>query len=207
MSNEPPPIIIYADPPWPFRVWSKDTGSGRSAESHYPTMTIEQLCALPVKDLAGKNSALFLWAVWPSIFEYIPWLAEAWGYTYKTLAWEWVKLNTSGRGWAVGMGYYTRANTEPCLLLTRGRMPVAVRDELGLIVSYTEDFFTPESELGLPMVYPRYAHSQKPPEAYRKIERLYPDGVYLELFARRKHPGWLSWGNEIESDFVLQAGG
>lgn len=181
--------IILADPPWDFRVWDPDTGHDRSAESHYPTMTIEDLCNLPVGDLAAPNCALFLWAVWPSIFKYVPRLLhkDNWNFTYRTEAWVWVKAKRSGFGHHFGMGYYTRANTEPCLLAVRGNMPVAAHDVPALIYS------------------PVREHSRKPDEQYTKIERLYPDQRYIELFARHKgRPNWHYWGNEVDSDIILR---
>jgi N6-adenosine-specific RNA methylase IME4 len=179
--------VILADPPWAFEVWNRDTGNGRSAESHYPTMSLDAICSLPVADLAADNCALFLWAVWPSIFDAQK-VIEAWGFAFKTLGFEWVKLTESGMGFHIGMGYYTRANPEPCLLAVRGSMPVAVHDERNLIVS------------------PVRRHSQKPDEQYRKIERLYPGRRYLELFARRKRAGWDAWGNEVASDITMPGG-
>jgi N6-adenosine-specific RNA methylase IME4 len=190
--------LILADPPWKFKVWDHDTGSGRSAESHYPTMTITQLCALPIRDLTAENCALFLWCVWPSIFEFVPPLLEAWGFEYKTLAFEWWKLNKQWwryflpmtgllrrhdfleRLFFMGMGYYTRANPEPCLLAVKGKIPVAVHNQRNFIIA------------------PLREHSCKPDQQYTKIERLYPNRSYLELFARHTRPGWHSWGNEIE---------
>jgi len=176
--------VILADPPWQFRVWNKDTGNGRSAESHYPTMSLDDICNIPVSQFASINCALFLWAVWPSIFD-AQRVIESWGFEYKTKAWSWVKANKTGFGFFVGMGYYTRANDEPCLLATRGKMPVARRDIQALIYS------------------PVREHSRKPDDQYRKIEALYPNKKYLELFARRKRDGWDSWGNEIESDIFF----
>lgn len=172
--------VILADPPWDFRVWDKDTGSGRSASAHYPTMSINDICALPVRKLMKPDCALFLWAVWPSIFDNIPKLLSVWGFAYKTLAWIWVKSKKNGEGFTTGMGYYSRANSEPCLLAVRGSMPVAAHDVLAVIHS------------------PRRAHSQKPDEQYEKIERLYPNMKYLELFARQRRVGWDAWGAECE---------
>jgi len=177
--------IILADPPWAFRVWSKDTGNGRSAESHYPTMSTDELCLLPVP--ATGAAALFLWACWPVLPDALR-VIQAWGFEYKTIAWVWAKLNRNNMGFFTGMGYYTRANTEPCLLAVRGRMPVAVHDVQALIVS------------------PVREHSRKPDEQYSKIERLYPGGPYLEMFARRSRPGWDVWGNEVDSTIAIMAG-
>ena len=75
--------IIYADPPWNYKVYSKK-GLGRSAESHYPTMSIEDICALPVGNLADKDCALFLWVTIPCLLEGLS-VLKAWGFTYKTV--------------------------------------------------------------------------------------------------------------------------
>ena len=83
--------IIYADPPWQYKVYSRK-GLGRSAESHYPTMTIEDICALPVDKLADRDCALFLWVTMPCLMDGFRAL-EAWGFTYKTIAFVWVKQN------------------------------------------------------------------------------------------------------------------
>ena len=81
--------IIYADPPWSYKVYSKK-GMGRSAESHYPTMNIEDICAFPVGDLADKDCALFLWVTIPCLLEGLS-VLKAWGFTYKTVGFVWVK--------------------------------------------------------------------------------------------------------------------
>jgi N6-adenosine-specific RNA methylase IME4 len=176
--------VILADPPWPYRVWSEDTGAGRSAASHYPTMSLADICALPMAKLAAENCALFLWAVWPSIFEARD-VIQAWGFEYKTKAWTWIKANKNGFGFFTGMGYYTRANDEPCLLAIKGRMPVAAHDVQALIYA------------------PVRAHSQKPQEQYDKIAKLYPGGKCIELFARKRRQGWDAFGDEIENSIEL----
>lgn len=175
--------IILADPPWDFKVWNKDTGAGRSASAHYNTMSLEDICSLPIANIASKNCALFLWAVWPRIFDAQK-VIEAWGFRYATKAWTWIKTTKTGSP-AWGMGYYTRANDEPCLLATRGSMPVAVHNELALIFSQ------------------RREHSQKPNEQYAKIERLYPNTSKIELFARQRQNGWDVFGNEVEGSISL----
>jgi N6-adenosine-specific RNA methylase IME4 len=175
--------VILADPPWSFRVWDKDTGSGRSAASHYSTMSTDELEKLKLP--SNKNCALFLWVCWPTLPEGLD-LIKAWGFKYKTIAWSWAKLNKSGNGFFTGMGYYTRANTEPCILAVKGNMPVSAHDVKALIVS------------------PRREHSRKPDEQYAKIERLYPGKKYLEMFARQKWPGWDVWGDEVASDVEIK---
>ncbi len=174
--------VIIADPPWTFRAWSS-RGGGRGPT--YPTMTLGELQALPVGELASDNAALFLWCCWPGIFRDAPALLTAWGFEYRACAFLWVKANPRGAGFFRGLGYYTRANTEPCLLAVRGSMPVAAHDVSQVIYA------------------PVRRHSQKPDEQYSRIERLYPGREYLELFARAKRPGWAAWGNEIQSDIVM----
>jgi N6-adenosine-specific RNA methylase IME4 len=174
--------VILADPPWTFSVWNADK-SDRHVSHKYDLMTVDDICALPVINLSSDNCALFLWATWPNLLDAIK-VIEAWGFTYRTEAWVWLKANTNGFGFFTGMGYYTRANTEPCLLAVKGSMPVARHDIQALIYS------------------PIREHSRKPDDQYRKIEALYPGKRYLELFARHKRPGWDAWGNEIESDLA-----
>lgn len=176
--------VILSDPPWDFKVWNKDTGSGRSASAHYNTMDLVSICALPVSDFAEKNCALFLWGVWPRIFDTEK-VINSWGFTYKTLAWVWVKQTKSQMKLFTGMGYYSRANSEPCLLATRGKMPVKAHDVLSIILS------------------PVRKHSQKPDEQYEKIARLYPDGERLEMFARRPRAGWDVFGNEVVNSIAM----
>ena len=121
--------IIYADPPWAYRTYSKK-GQGRSAESHYPTMCIEDIKALPVGELAAKDCALFLWITFPCLCEALEVLA-AWGFSYKTVAFVWVKQNRRNDDLFTGMGYWTRANAEICILATKGhpkRVDAGVED-------------------------------------------------------------------------------
>lgn len=178
--------VILADPPWQFRVWNRDTGQGRSAEAHYPTMTLADICALPIP--AADNAVLFLWTTFPVLQEAFQVIA-AWGFEYKTQAFTWIKANRSGMGFFTGMGYYTRANAEPCLLCTRGKPGRPLNRGIQSLI------YAPVME-----------HSRKPDDQYRKIESLYPGRTYLELFARRKRPGWYSWGNQIESDLAIGGG-
>lgn len=185
--------VIYADPPWRYEVYSRDTGLGRSAESHYPTMPTADIATLPVGSLAAPDCALFMWATWPTIEDAFK-LGKAWGFTYKTCAFLWAKMNKSAvdrwtnaddpANWFTGLGHWTRANTEPCLLFTRGRPQRKSKSVRQFIAS------------------PIREHSRKPDAIYGRIEALV-GGPYLELFARRKWAGWDSWGNEIVSDVVI----
>ena len=175
--------IIYADPPWSYRVWS-EKGKGRSAENHYSTMSVKDICALPVADIAAKDSALFLWATFPNLPEAFE-VIKAWGFTYKTVAFTWVKTCRKSPGYFVSLGHWTRANAEVCLLATKGsphRISKSVRQ---LIVS------------------PIRQHSQKPGEARERIVELMGSLSRVELFAREKVTGWSAWGNEVDSDITL----
>ena len=176
--------IVYADPPYSYRVWNKKD-AGRTAESHYPTMDVEKICALPVADIAAEDSVLFLWATFPNLpqaFEII----KAWQYTYKTVAFTWVKKNRKSPGYFVSLGHWTRANAEVCLLATRGHPQRISKSVRQLIVS------------------PVGRHSQKPDEARTRIVELLGDLPRVELFAREKVEGWSAWGNEVQSDISLE---
>ncbi|RKI67832.1 adenine methyltransferase [bacterium 1xD42-67] len=170
--------VILADPPWSFRAWSSK-GMGRSAEQHYPTMRLEDIKALPVFDLAAGDCVLFLWATFPMLKEALE-VIDTWGFTYKTVAFTWVKENRKSPGLFWGLGYWTRANAEVCLLATRGspkRQSAAVHQ---VILSPVE------------------RHSKKPDEVQERIVTLMGDVSRVELFARQETPGWDVWGNEVE---------
>lgn len=166
---------IMADPPWHFAVRSPK-GDGRSASQHYSTMSLQQIKDLPVADWADLDCALFLWAIDPMIPQAIE-VMEAWGFSYKTVAFMWAKTNKSGSGFFTGMGYWTRANAETCLLGTRGSPKRQAKDVRRLIVA------------------PRREHSRKPDEAAQRVMRLV-QGPYLEMFARQRREGWDAWGME-----------
>lgn len=170
--------VVLADPAWPYKDKSRHRGG---AERYYRTMTIADICALPVPKIAAKNSALFLWATWPNMPQAFQ-VMEAWGFRYVTAAFVWVKTTKDGSKPAMGMGHYTRANSEPVLLGIRGRMPVS------------------DHGIGQIVQSPRLEHSRKPDEFHDLIERLYPGRRYAELFARRLRVGWDSFGNEIDGN-------
>ena len=165
MSIEKYPII-YADPPWRYSA-KKVQGA---AENHYPTMSIEELCALPVAELAAKDSALFMWATFPQLPEALR-LIRAWGFTYKSVAFVWLKKNRKADSWFYGLGFWTRANAEICLLATKGHPKRQAADIHQFIISPIE------------------AHSKKPDETRDKIVALMGDLPRVELFARQTSPG------------------
>lgn len=171
---------ILADPPWAFETWSAK-GQDRSAEQHYQTMTMRQIARLPVDELAAPDCALFVWATWPTIQDAFR-IIESWGFTYKTCAFSWMKadpyrLFADDKTPFAGMGFWTRANTEPCLLATRGK-PKRIN-----------------ADVRQGIIAPRREHSRKPEDIHPRIERLV-GGPYLELFARAPRDGWTVWGNQ-----------
>ena len=107
--------IIYADPPWRY---DQKRLQG-VAEKHYATMNINDICALPVADLADKDCVLFLWATFPMLPEALK-LIQAWGFEYKTVAFVWLKQNKKTPSWFYGLGFWTRGNAEVCLLAKKG---------------------------------------------------------------------------------------
>lgn len=176
--------LIYADPPWHFRVYSSK-GEDRSAKNHYSVMSTDEIIRLPIESIAAENSVLLMWAIDPMLdiaFDVI----KAWGFTYKTVGFYWVKENIKSSSFFTGLGYYTRANPEQCLLATRGK---------GL----------ERKDKGVPrlIVSPRSRHSEKPIEAHKRIERLFGDVERVELFARKKRDGWHVFGNQVEDSISL----
>lgn len=175
--------VIYADPPWHFQAYSQK-GTERSADRHYPTMGIDNIRALPVDRLAAKDCALFLWVTFPCLLEGLS-VLSAWGFTFKTVAFVWIKQNRKSDSLFWGMGYWTRANAELCLLATKGNPKRVSAGVHQVIISHIEE------------------HSKKPQEARDRIERLMGEVPRIELFARQKPEGWDVWGNEVECDVNL----
>lgn len=185
---------ILADPPWHFEVWSlktsgdRNSGAGggtRHASKHYDTMSTTDIYNLPVGDLAAPDCVLFLWITWPML-EHGLQSIRSWGFKYKTCAFAWMKasnrqVNMFDEEIVPDMltGYWTRANSEVCLLATRGkpkRLNADVRQ--GIIA-------------------PRREHSRKPEGIHERVERLVA-GPYVELFARQRRPNWDCWGNQTD---------
>ena len=178
--------IILADPPWKWIPWSgvPEVGDlrtrlhGRGAFRHYNLMDFDAIKALPVKEIAGDNCLLFLWVISPILPTCLE-VIKAWGFEYSTVAFTWVKTNKDGSP-SMGLGYWTRANAEICLLGKRGSVKRLSRGVRSLIMS------------------PRGEHSHKPDEVRNRIVELVGDLPRIELFARRKVEGWDSIGFDIE---------
>lgn len=175
MMNEPLPSgqygCILADPPWSFRTYANDNVAPARGKQPYAVMSLDDIKALPVADVAAKDCLLFMWTVshlQAAAFD----VAAAWGFQPVSVALVWDK----GR---MGMGYWTRQEVEICHLFKRGRPKRKSKGVRQLIRA------------------PRREHSRKPDEQYARIEALV-DGPYLELFARQAWPGWSAWGNESD---------
>ena len=168
--------IIYADPPWSYR--DKALAGNRGAGCKYLTQSAEWLNSLPVNRIADKDCVLFLWVTMPKLNECFD-LIKAWGFEYKTCAFTWIKKNKVSNSWFMGMGRWTRANSELCLLATKGS-PKRINAGVHSIID------TPIEQ-----------HSKKPDITRDRIIYLVGDLPRIELFARQKTNGWDVWGNEI----------
>lgn len=161
--------IIYADPPWEYEHVETES---RAIENKYPTMSLDEIRALPVSDIATDDCVLFLWATSPKVAEAIS-VIEAWGFEYRTCM-AWVKDK-------IGMGYFVRQQHEHLLIAKKGNPPM------------------PEPSNRPPSVItaPRRKHSAKPAAFAEAIETMYPTLPKIELFARSARQGWAVWGNEV----------
>jgi len=164
--------IIYADPPW--RYW--ESGNKNQA-LHYTTMTIDEICDLPVKNIADDDCVLFLWVTYPILHEAFR-VIESWGFKYSTAAFVWVKKNKQKDSPFMGCGAWTRANSELCLLATKGNI-------MRLDASISQVVESPIEE-----------HSKKPDIVRDLITRLVGELPRVELFCRNPAEGWDVWGNE-----------
>lgn len=177
--------IIYADPSWQYRVYSKK-GQGRSAENHYHTMNIKDIMALPVDKIADKDCILFLWITFPCLKEGIE-VMERWGFKYKTCGFNWVKRNKKKNTYFMGLGFWTRSNSEVCLIGTKGQ-PKRVSKSVSQIC---------DARI--------MEHSRKPAEIRERIVELCGELPRIELFARDKVKGWDSLGDEIDGKDIREA--
>jgi len=190
--------IIYADPPWEYKNKRKRIVNGsrsltnNNGAVNYPTMTIDEISSLLVKNIVDKNCALFLWTTMPYLeksFEVI----KKWGFEYKNVGFVWLKTYKAKNpkslefymNSAYGINYYTKLNCEICLLAIKGKL-------------------TPIShKVSAQIIAPREQHSKKPDEIRNCIVDLFGDLPRIELFARQKTEGWDVWGNEVKSDINL----
>jgi site-specific DNA-methyltransferase (adenine-specific) len=166
--------IIYADPPWTYQ----GNMMNSSVTDHYNVMTINQLKEIPVRTLADNDCVLFLWVTMPKLNEVFD-VIKSWGFEYKTVAFTWVKENKRDCSYFVGLGRWTRANVELCLLATKGKPKRIDKGVRQLVVSKIRE------------------HSRKPDEVRNRIIRLLGDLPRIELFARNRVDGWDCYGNQL----------
>jgi len=191
--------IIYADPPWSY----DNKGTRAKVEDHYKSMTLEDICSIPINDISEENSVLFLWVTFPFLqccFKVI----ESWGFEYKTCAFNWVKLNKKNNinesqftfeyseeniklNDFMGMGNWTRANSELCLLGTKGKIKRKANNIRQVIYD------------------PITKHSEKPQEARNRIVELMGDVSRIEIFARKKIEGWDSIGFGVDGKDINES--
>ena len=174
--------IIYADPPWEYRSQGVGKRSRGTARRHYPTMTTEEIMALPVRDICQEKAVCFLWATFPNYEEALR-VLRAWGFIPKTAAFVWVKKNARKGTNFTGMGSYTRANAEVCLL--------------GVTKKVKAREMVLDHGINQIIEAPFRGHSRKPEEVRDKIVRMLGDVPRIELFARERVEGWDAWGNEV----------
>ena len=201
--------VVYADPPWTYT--DRCHAGERGAAYKYPTMTVADICRMPVRELVADDAVLFIWATYPMLTEAVE-VMYAWGFEYKTIAFSWVKTRSAVRAAAAkalrstgafndtdragmehvldvlegagvlasklhwGMGNYTRANTEPCLLGVRGKR------------------WRESASVHQVVMAPLGRHSAKPAEVRDRIVQLCGDVPRVELFARERAQGWDAWG-------------
>lgn len=169
--------IIYADPPWKYNTWRDGMGT---AEKHYPTMKVESIVGMQniIKNISEKDCILFLWVTFPCLLEGLKVMKE-WGFKYKTCGFNWIKRNKVSDTWFFGMGHWTRANSELCLIGTKGTIKRKSNKVSQIIDTHIEE------------------HSKKPNIVRERIVELVGDLPRIELFARQTSEGWDSWGNEV----------
>lgn len=184
--------IIYADPPWSYSdKRGNDAGYGGIS---YDTMSVKDICNLPIGELADENCMLFMWATFPNLQEGLD-VIKAWGFEYKTLGFSWIKTNKGDGQPFFGIGYYTKSNCEVCLIGVKGK-PIKVSDSVSSVI-----------------MEPLDGHSKKPDIVRNKIVELCGDIPRIELFARdqgdknlwgeNRMDGWDVWGNEVVNSVSL----
>jgi len=174
--------IIYADPPWKYNdKLGTNSAKMRGYDKYYKGMELRDICNLPIQDLADDNCILFLWATMPKLQEAFE-VIKAWGFTHKTTAFTWIKLNPKSNTVFKGVGRWVMGNAELVLLATKGK-PKRVSKSVSQII-----------------MAKRGRHSKKPDIVYTKIEELMGKLPRIELFARNKRQGWDAWGNQVPNE-------
>ena len=176
--------VVYADPPWHYKLdLDKAYNNGKTnlhLSNQYPTISNEEIAALPIKDIIADDAACFMWTT-DSHLPYAIEIMRSWGFTYKTIGFVWVKKTKHGKTVKL-LAPWTNKGAELCLFGTKG----AMTKHLGAY----DVFQVHEAE--------RREHSRKPDIIRDEIKRMFPNGKRIELFARTAMPGWDAWGNEVD---------
>ena len=182
--------IIYADPPWHYGSKSavnNSTGSDiKPLTEHYNTMSLNELKAMPIKNIIDKDCACFMWVTDSHLDEAIQ-IFKAWGFQYKTIAFNWIKTTSKGN-YCKNVAPWTMKSSEVCLLGTRGAMTKYKK------INNIESLVIAE----------RTKHSKKPCEVRKRIELLFGDLPRLEMFARDAVEGWDVYGNEAPNSIEIK---
>jgi N6-adenosine-specific RNA methylase IME4 len=174
IAAEPPPLptgpfrTIIADPPW---YYARDDDASHRGACPYPTMTVPEICAMPIAELAAEDAILWLWATNPNLRHAFT-VIDSWGFEERTIL-TWVKPH-------FGCGHWLRGQTEHCIMAIRGRPTITLSNQATVLHAPA----------------PERRHSRKPDEFYQLVESLCP-GSKIELFCRQPRPGWSSWGDEV----------
>lgn len=183
--------VLYSDNPWTFKTWS-DAGRDRSPD--YKLMSLYDIVQIGkyLPDVMAKDSVLLLWAISPLLPHALE-VMNAWGYEYKTVAFTWVKTLRKSNGYHMGLGYYTRSNTEYVLLGTKGKTLKRFNKGVRQLIDFPEAVVTPIEE-----------HSKKPHLVMDRIDALFGDCYKLELFARRdiESEYWTCIGNAVTGNDI-----
>lgn len=186
--------VLYCDVPWAYVTWS-GKGKGKSPDNHYRTMSIEEIMALPVRDLCHPEGAIMHFWVIDSHVEIAMKVIDAWGFKYKTVGFYWAKIaKTDTSKFPIGTGFWTRANPEHAF------ETYLAEDEQEMQRVFLSTWRKPKrvaKDVRRLIFAPRREHSRKPDEIPAEIVRL-THGPYLELFGRQSREGWTVWGNERE---------
>jgi len=173
--------IIYADPAWNYNGQIYERGG---TQNHYKTMDTNEIASLNVEEISDWDSVCFMWATFPKLEDAL-YVMRCWGFTYKTVAFTWVKKNKKADTPFFGMGKWTRSNAEICLIGVKNNIQRQSASVSQVIISEILE------------------HSKKPDEVRSKIVELMGDLPRIELFARCKTEGWDIFGDEVESDIEL----
>lgn len=181
--------IIYADPPWKYGGGKNPKTFQGLASVHYSTMRTKDIARIPVQNLADKDGAvLFIWATPPMLADALS-VMQAWGFSYKTVGFSWVKRSKNGKPF-FGLGFWTRSNAELCLIGVSGKnYPRRQDNHVAQIVE----------------TFGRLPHSKKPDIVRERIVSLMGDLPRVELFSRGRFDGWDAWGDE--ADDYIESGG